>query len=398
MIYFTADLHLGHANILRDRPFQTVEEMDRCLIENWNGRVGPEDTVYILGDLMLCCDDPAAYLARLSGKKHLILGNHDPAWMEALKKADPDLLDSAFESVCYGAEMEADGCQLTLSHYPMLTWNGFGAGSWQIYGHIHGRTDAAYWPLLSEMDHALNAGVDVNGFCPVTLEELKANNEAFRSLHRKPDAVEQYFALAGQRPDLFEPNDHLVMDPEKMRAFFIETGRPMGLVYDNRPYYMVLADLCANKKGRPFSYARVVYPQPGTSGSVAIPRRQGKYGLLRIFRHAPRAECLEFPRGFAEKGLTPEENIRKELAEEMDASVREIQCLGSVRADTGLSSGCAQVFLVEVEEATAQTGHEGIRELIWVTERELREKIAAGEITDGFTLSALTLLSCKENR
>ena len=32
------------------------------------------------------------------------------------------------------------------------------------------------------------------------------------------------------------------------------------------------------------------------------------------------------------------------------------------------------------------------------TEEELRAKIAAGEITDGFTLSALTLLACGEDR
>ena len=88
----------------------------------------------------------------------------------------------------------------------------------------------------------------------------------------------------------------------------------------------------------------------------------------------------------------------KELAEEMGATVREVRYLGSVRPDTGLSAGCAQVFLAEVQEAAAQVGHEGIRELIWMTEEELRAKIAAGEITDGFTLSALTLLACGEDR
>lgn len=396
MIYFTADLHLGHANLLRSvgRPFQTVEEMDRCLIENWNRKVGPEDTVYILGDLMFTCEDPAAYLRQLSGKKHLILGNHDGAWLSTLKKKDPALLERAFEGIYQGAEVKVEGCRLTLSHYPMMTWNGFGAGTWLVYGHTHGRTDAPYWPMLSGMEHALNAGVEINGFAPVTLEELKANNRAFLARHRAPDPVDGYFALAEQRPDLFTPDDLLEMDPEAMREFSLASGRPMGLVYDNRPYYMVLADLCRNGRGQPFSYARVVYPQPGTNGAVAIPRRGERYGLLRLFRHAPRAECLEFPRGFAEKGLTPEENICKELREEMGAEVRKVRYLGNIRADTGLSGGCAQAFLAEVEEAGAQVGHEGIRDLLWLTEEELREKIAAGEITDGFTLSALTLLRC----
>ena len=50
MIYYTADLHLGFARILKacTRPFASVEEMDEVLIRNWNETVGNQDTVYIL--------------------------------------------------------------------------------------------------------------------------------------------------------------------------------------------------------------------------------------------------------------------------------------------------------------------------------------------------------------
>lgn len=52
MIYFTADTHFGHENILKfcDRPLESVEAMNGALIAKWNRRVTGQDTVYILGD------------------------------------------------------------------------------------------------------------------------------------------------------------------------------------------------------------------------------------------------------------------------------------------------------------------------------------------------------------
>lgn len=53
MIYFTADTHFGHENVIRfcDRPFSSANEMDEAMIANWNARVKGDDTVYVLGDM-----------------------------------------------------------------------------------------------------------------------------------------------------------------------------------------------------------------------------------------------------------------------------------------------------------------------------------------------------------
>ena len=83
MIYFTADAHFGHANIIKmcERPFPDVETMNVSMIAAWNERVHGNDTVYIVGDMFFRCPAPENILKRLKGKKRLIVGNHDGTWM-----------------------------------------------------------------------------------------------------------------------------------------------------------------------------------------------------------------------------------------------------------------------------------------------------------------------------
>lgn len=174
MIFFTSDLHLGHQNVIRfcQRPFDTAKEMDAALIANWNARVTNADTVYILGDLIFRAEEPAdTYLRQLKGKKHLIIGNHDRTWLD---KGD---YSTYFESISRMDVINMPQGKCTLCHYPMMSFE----GRYLIYGHIHNNRSDTYWPLLKTMDHALNAGVEVNGYRPVSFDELVANNAAFRA-------------------------------------------------------------------------------------------------------------------------------------------------------------------------------------------------------------------------
>lgn len=52
--------------------------------------------------------------------------------------------------------------------------------SYMIHGHIHNDTRADFWPLIASRDNVLNAGVDINGFQPVTFDELLENNRRFK--------------------------------------------------------------------------------------------------------------------------------------------------------------------------------------------------------------------------
>ena len=89
MMWFTADLHLGDTNTLHDmdRPFGSVEEMNRKVIDAINECVAADDRLYILGDFTYRL--PLAEAVRLRERIEcqnvtLIRGNHDGDW------EDPD--------------------------------------------------------------------------------------------------------------------------------------------------------------------------------------------------------------------------------------------------------------------------------------------------------------------
>ena len=50
-----------------------------------------------------------------------------------------------------------------------------------IHGHIHNNTNQPYWPVIKNNPRLLNAGADINGFEPVSFDEMLANNECFKA-------------------------------------------------------------------------------------------------------------------------------------------------------------------------------------------------------------------------
>lgn len=156
-----------------NRPFCSVEEMNEAMIAAWNNRVTGNDTVFILGDLFFHCPDPEPILKRLKGKKHLIIGNHDATWMNKVDTRQ------YFVSVNHYLEISDGERGLTLMHYPLLTWK-HKLRTYMIHGHIHNYTSTDYFPLITNRDRVLNAGVDTNGFRPVTFHELIRNNRDFK--------------------------------------------------------------------------------------------------------------------------------------------------------------------------------------------------------------------------
>ena len=77
MNFYIADMHFGHKNVIRydNRPFDSIEEMDKAMITLWNETVGDSDVVYILGDFSWYKEEKTAFiLGCLKGHKVLIKG------------------------------------------------------------------------------------------------------------------------------------------------------------------------------------------------------------------------------------------------------------------------------------------------------------------------------------
>ena len=180
MTLFTSDLHFGHKNIvdLCKRPFADVGEMDAVLIERWNRKVKKNDVVYLTGDVVWDKKKVAYYMEQLSGKKILVAGNHDSAWIKR------EECQKYFEEIVPYLEVHLNGHPITMCHYPMLEWRSSREESkrklgYLIHGHIHNRIADEYRQLFLQFS-ALNAGVDVNDFAPVTFDELVENNLQFK--------------------------------------------------------------------------------------------------------------------------------------------------------------------------------------------------------------------------
>ena len=176
MIYYISDLHFGHRNVIGmdHRPFETIEEMDETLIRLWNERVGDVDDVYILGDFAYHNGNSAGwYLKRLKGRKHLVIGNHDRHTLRDQSAC------SCFASIEKMLLIEDNGRMVSLCHFPIAEWNGKRRGGYHVHGHLHNRRDEVY-EFMRRFDRALNAGCMLNGYRPVTLEELTENNLRFR--------------------------------------------------------------------------------------------------------------------------------------------------------------------------------------------------------------------------
>lgn len=207
-VYFTADTHFGHGNIIKycNRPFllepdqaaleanggtwhsgtwkgsrasnwkitrEAVEMMDTTIIDNINGMVGKNDVLWHLGDFSMFSDRDHGYYNRCRAYRdrincehvNIIWGNHDDYCIR-------DLFEEAWDL----ETVRVNGQSFVLCHYAMAVFNKSHRGAIQLYGHSH--SQAENWmnnnmPGRRSMDVGVdNAAIILGNYAPFSCDEI----------------------------------------------------------------------------------------------------------------------------------------------------------------------------------------------------------------------------------
>lgn len=156
--FYIADMHFGHTNVLAfdNRPFKTIEEHDRALIENWNNAVGIYDDVYILGDISWYnATKTIEILKSLNGRKHLITGNHDSRILKSRE------VQACFVEIVPYKELNSteEGNGMVLCHYPIPCFKNHYYGWYHLYGHVHSGFE---WNMMERVKYEMEALYDTS--------------------------------------------------------------------------------------------------------------------------------------------------------------------------------------------------------------------------------------------
>jgi calcineurin-like phosphoesterase family protein len=222
-VFFWSDIHDSHEKefILNPRGFKTASEGKEIVKQRWLKKITNKDVVFLLGDLIVGAgrDGEKRFwemVKELPFKElYLLPGNHYSGYRQAFLRAKGEgdwVVSEGLTAFSYTFEenipqkvvrlnleerktihfvpnyfeIYVNGRPIVLSHYPILSWNGMGKGSWHIHGHCHG---SLYNSEIGKMYYK-NRVIDVGIECcpePLSFEEVKVIME-----NKTPIAVDHH--------------------------------------------------------------------------------------------------------------------------------------------------------------------------------------------------------------
>lgn len=207
-IFYTSDLHIGHALVARERfdracieqhlvfsaVHRTDEEWtalavkwhDKTLAENWDKVVSPDDTVVVAGDISAgsggACRRALEWVKARNGVKRLIAGNHDPVHgMHRDAHKHYAAFMEVFKSPETFARIRVEGKEVMVSHFP---YNGDHSAEDRhtpyrlrdegvpiIHGHTH---STEKFSVSNAGTPQIHIGVDAWDMTPVPVSDIAA--------------------------------------------------------------------------------------------------------------------------------------------------------------------------------------------------------------------------------
>ena len=193
--FFTADLHLGHANIMKycrrtifmtardlaiynkvmilsreeQKKFilspESLDNMNKCIIHRWNSRVKSEDIVFVIGDF--CFKNSSnrrgegikktaiEWEMELNGKIIHIKGNHDK--------------NNSTKTIIERMVIGYGGKRINLVHNPEKADPNYDIN---FTGHVHNNWKIKRKRFERRITDCINIGIDVWNYYPIKFNEI----------------------------------------------------------------------------------------------------------------------------------------------------------------------------------------------------------------------------------
>lgn len=195
--FFTSDLHLNHANIIKftKRPFADVSEMNVTLVNNINSMLDEKSILINLGDLLFGQYSTYNFFKNKIKAATIFscIGNHDIKNLEFYRKTWVDCAEQGSSRWIWNASYIVEVYEtrdkntyhnkllvFECSHHPGYTFT----GKFNLHGHLHTTPNIEDYtgsdkPIAEELlkkGTYYDCGVDANNYKPVCLVDILTGN------------------------------------------------------------------------------------------------------------------------------------------------------------------------------------------------------------------------------
>jgi calcineurin-like phosphoesterase family protein len=126
-IFVTSDTFFGRKLAAIEGGFETIEDMEDSIIDNWNERVKPNDVVYHLGNFGWDPISTESALIHLNGKIFFIGGSYD-------KHLSENSLVKIGRHILLPPISEISKLNAVFSHWPLSNWSNREGNSIHVHG------------------------------------------------------------------------------------------------------------------------------------------------------------------------------------------------------------------------------------------------------------------------